>query len=233
MRSFPSGTIIASEMAVQRLCLWCCVVIATVLAGCTARSVPVSAVPAPVNPAANASADERGFLDLQPGWRLHVITPILKSGGFVVHISKEQVRGNTIDLSSDADFVGYETSYYAVTARRGGGVSVQFSSAEVTKQGQAIGEAKPIAPLFRLPRSARYIRLIFLVRVSQADHDMAVAAANRTAALDELTKRIQTDPDHACKNGDGFACAWIPDGIAVRPEVPKVVEGATQWIPAR
>src|ERR1035438_2363086 len=139
-----------------------CLALASLLAACTARHThaPVAAVQ-PIGPS---------YIDLEPGWRLRVVTPILKSGGYRLKPTGETSGGNTVTLSVGDDFLGYEVAYYAVKARNG----VEFVSAETTRDGRTTPQPQPVAHLFQLPRGVRHVRLIYLVRVSQADHDMAV-----------------------------------------------------------
>ena len=47
------------------------VALAIVLTGCAARKARV----------APAAVDRPDYIDLQPGWRLRVVTPVLKSDG--------------------------------------------------------------------------------------------------------------------------------------------------------
>jgi hypothetical protein len=110
---------------------------------------------------------------------------------------------------------------------------VEFLSAEITREGKSSVQSRPLAPLFQLPRSARYVRLIFLTRVSLADHDMAVIAARESDALDALTRGVLADPAEACKSEARAYCAWIPRGIAVAPELQRMTNGVWKWIPAR
>jgi hypothetical protein len=77
------------------------------------------------------------------------------------------------------------------------------------------------------------VRLIYLVRVSQADHDMAVAAAKGMDAVEALTRRVEANPVDACHDEQGAFCAWIPAEIAVVPQIPKTIDGAVEWVPAR
>ncbi len=195
--------------------------------GCAARTVrtPVTV--------ANAPAPSPGtYIDLQPGWRVRVVTPILKSGKYMLE-SGAKIDGLTVTIDTGGEFLGYEIAYYAVQARRGGGVRIGFTTAEATRNSVTVREPKSIAPLFQLPRSARYVRLIFLVRVSQADHDMAVVAARDIDRLDALTLRVQANPGEGCLNGlDGF-CSWVPQGIAVQPQVESSLGGVATWGPAR
>jgi hypothetical protein len=166
-------------------------------------------------PAVGNRAD---YIDLQPGWRLRVVTPLLKSGG---------------SLSTAADFLGYEVAYYAVRSRNGSRVRVEFLSAEITKEGTTSAQSRPLVPPFQLPRSAKYVRLIFLTRVSRADHDMAMVAAREAAALDALTERVLADPAGTCHSETQIYCVWIPKGIALAPELRTTTSGGAHWIPAR
>lgn len=111
-------------------------------------------------------------------------------------------------------------------------VTPVFTTAEVHNKDEVVPAAQPRAPLFRLPGEARYVRLIYLVRVSQADHDTAVVTANKKDALDSLTAQVRANPEN-CRSGRGTFCAWIPGGIAVPPEMRTVAAGAEQWAPAR
>jgi hypothetical protein len=196
----------------MRQYLW----LALLLTGCAAHHarVPEAAVQ-PIGPS---------YIDLEPGWRLRVVTPILKSGGYRLALSGQTSDSNTVTLSVSDDFQGYAVAYYKVKARNG----VEFVSGEVTKNGQTTPQLQPIAHLFQLPHGVRHVRLIYLVRASQADHDMAVAAAREMDALEALTRRVEAAPAE-CRDGQGAFCAWIPAGIAVVPQR----QGAEGWVPAR
>ncbi|MCU1274358.1 MAG: hypothetical protein JWO48_1789 [Bryobacterales bacterium] len=198
-------------------------VLACALTACAPRRVQVP------TPAATEPSD---YIDLRPGWRLRVVTPILRSGGYRLQPVDQQASGNTITVSTGTDFLGYETAYYAVRAR-GRGLRVEFSSAEISQDGKTALHPQPVAHLFQLPRNARYVRLIYLLRASKADHDMAVVGATEMDALDVLTHQVQADPSSGCRSDSRSFCSWIPAGIAVRPEVQTDVDGVNQWVPAR
>ena len=187
--------------------------LACALSGCAARHVPVLTV-----------ADS-SYIDLEPGWRLRVVTPLLKSGGYRLNPGAAQVNGHTVTITAGTDFLGYETACYAVTARHG----IRFLSAETTRNGTTVPQPRPVARLFQLPPEMRRTRLIYLLRVSRTDHDMAVVAARNAAALDALTRRVLANPAESCRSGRDAACEWIPAGIAVVPEVRR----KAAWVPAR
>lgn len=190
-----------------RLLLVCVGVLATT-AACSHRTV---AVPA----ASNAAVPDNSYIDLQPGWTLRIVVPLLKSGGTYPADSVVRTNGNTLTIRS-GDLIGYEASIYSVEGK-GKGVQIDFASAEVTRAGKTTAEPSAPALPFQLPRRARHIRLIYLVRISQADHNMAIVAANRLEALNAFTARFKADPK-ICTVTHEIACYWIPAGVAVRPE---------------
>jgi len=195
--------------------------LASLLAACTARHPRASAAAVqPIGPS---------YIDLEPGWRLRVVTPILKSGGYRLKLTAPTADAGTVTLHAGDDFLGYEVACYAVKARNG----VEFVSAETTRNGHTAPQPQPVAHLFQLPRGVRHVRLIYLVRVSEADHDMAVAAAKDMDGLDALTRRVQANPADACRTEPDAFCAWIPAGIAVVPQFKKTIDGGFEWVPAR
>jgi hypothetical protein len=216
----------------RKLVVAVCLALVGLLTGCAARTRRISAAGA--KPVVPAPAPQPGtYIDLQPEWRVRVVIPILKSGGYVLKELATETVGKTVTVDTGGDFLGYEIAYYTVQGRRGGGVRIDFASAEGTRNGVTASETKSIAPLFQLPRRARYVRLIYLIRVSQVDHDMAVVAARDIGSLNALTLRVQANPGEACRDGRDESCSWVPQGIAVRPEVERNFGGVATWTPAR
>jgi hypothetical protein len=139
---------------------------------------------------------DNAYLDLQPDSRLRIVLPLSKT---------------------DGTQTGFEIAHYAVTGHAGGRVGLQFMSAEITNDGKAIPQPHaPILP-FSVPRRAKYIRLIYLRRLSRADHNMAVVAAHRMDILNSLTKQVRENPQ-SCHTAGEVLCSWVPPHVAVRPE---------------
>jgi hypothetical protein len=198
--------------------------------------------PQPAVPSAPSAPAARYWIDLQPGWRVRVVTPITKSGNYVVKTQpaetpgagREHVignpSGNVVPLKAAPGFLGYEVSFYAIKRGRRGGVRVVFKSAEIHEKGHVSHSRRPIAPLFQIPKQDRWVRILHLIRVAQVDHDSAILAATRRSYLDALTRRVRLDPS-ACKPGPQLFCSWIPRGIAAIPEVEKRSKGQKHWRP--
>ena len=201
------------------------------LASCTKHRL---SIPSAV---ANNDKGEFSYLDLQPGWRLRAIVPLTKSGTFLPVTRLDQAQEGTerpgaITLSAGSEFAGYETQFYAVEPRRRG-VHVAFASATAAKNGKSEPRSEPAVDLFEYLVKDRYLRLIFLQRASRTDHNMAVVGGAQQAALEELTERVQENPE-ACLREREAVCWWIPAGIALRAEKPKNDgSGNAEWEPAR
>lgn len=195
----------------------------TTLAGCAGHNAPkISTTAAP--PQTNYE-----YVDLQSGWRIRVVTPILKSGKFIVETQTPPLVGDTINLKASDDFIGYEIAYYAVTAQRGG-VLIRFSSSQIVRDGKSVEQSRPLLPLFDLPRNMKFVRLLFLIQVSKADHNQGILAASSPEQLTELTRIVEAHPKENCKTNTETFCSWVPPGITAQLE-KKDPDRRNQWIP--
>jgi hypothetical protein len=176
-----------------------------ILAGCAARR------PLPVAP------PSREYFDLRPGQTLRVITPLLRSGGFAVPGASAAVGQGEgrlqVTVDTKGDFLGYEEALYAISD----GLRITPTETATILDGVRTPAAKPRVPLFELPRRSRYVRLLYLLRSSAADHNMAVLAAPDLAGLERLTAAVRANPAADCR---APRCVWVPAGIAVRPLNP-------------
>jgi hypothetical protein len=180
-----------------------------VTAGCSRKQVSVSTPP-------GIAKRDNSFVDLQPGWTIRVVMPLLKSGAVNPGLAAQKSNGNTISLTAE-NLIGYTTAHYAVVGKKDAGVRLRFVSAEETKNAQTLPVSSAPALPFALPEKNEHVRLIYLVRASQSDHNMAIAGAKRIEALNAFTSRLNEDPT-ACRVNGAIFCSWVPAGVAVRPE---------------
>jgi hypothetical protein len=114
-----------------------------------------------------------------------------------------------ITVDTKGEFLGYEEAHYQVEP----GLGIRCSRVETVVDGVRTPQAEPRAQLFRLPRRARHVRLLYLLRSSEREHNMAILAAPHVAGLDRLTGMVRMDPAGSCQ---GPWCSWVPVGVAVR-----------------
>lgn len=182
------------------------------VSSCGPKQVQTAAAPAP-----GSLVTSNSFVDLKAGDKLRILVPLLKSGGYVVKLAQPPpANPGTIVLKAD-DLEGYELVHYAVEAHTNGKVRLHFTAAEVIKDGKTVDRPNHLEVPFPLPSKSEYVRLIYLVRSSRSDHDMAIVASVQRPALDELTTHVQQNPE-TCRSTAAASCTWVPLGISVRPE---------------
>jgi hypothetical protein len=188
-----------------------CAALLSGVAGCAGRGAAPISRPDPT-PQANYE-----YVELQPGWRIKVITPILKSGKFIVETQAVTSADGTVQLKLSDDFVGYEIAYYSISEQRGG-VLIRYSSSQMMKEGKPVAQTRPLLPLFDLPPNLNFVRLMFLTRVSKADHSQGILAASSPEHLTELTQSVEAHPEENCKSSAETFCSWVPAGITAQVE---------------
>lgn len=193
------------------------------LIGCAYSPAPQPPTPPPEN-----NTFQRDYVDLKAGWRLRVVFPLLRSGGYIA-VSKQPSEGNDVKVSQD--FLGYEKDYYKIEAAEGQRIKIAFLKTELWEKGKFHSRPQTSLPLFSGVDKSSYVRLIYLIRASQADHNMALVAADDPAILEAITQRVTSTA--VCEPAPAGFCAWVPPGVAVTPEEELTVNGKQQWLPAR
>jgi hypothetical protein len=205
-----------------------------------------SCAPRRIAPPAEASPPHSwNWVELLAGWRVRVVTPVTKSGSFLVKPdpipedrrssesgqAMRQGPGAAVNFRASKDLIGYEVSLYSVKPRHGGGVRVSFKSATINVGEKKTARPHPALTLFRLPRNDRFVRILHFAWGNHGDHDAAILAASRREFLDALTRSVEFDVS-ACVNSAESTCSWVPAGVAVIPEHKKNPGDKSQWTAA-
>jgi hypothetical protein len=196
------------------------------LTGCR-KAAPVASVPVQ---APGTSAPLRSFVDLEPGWRLTVITPMRKEKGEAdwkygqpnTRTETAQAGGvSNINITIELDpstLFGFERSLYSVEA-----TGLRWVESIRNLNGNETKAAGPLLDVFGGKARKQRMRLLFLTRGSDLNYNMALLRAKDAKAMEALTQKVRLAPATAC-TGD---CVWVPPGVAARPEKPS----GAQWMP--
>jgi uncharacterized protein YceK len=199
------------------------------LAGCNAKRAPVT----PPQAVATTKAPNREYVDVEAGWRLRIIAPITRDGSSISVVANEPAQSDaasrTVTMKASDNLVGYETAFYDVAPRAGGGVQLRLASAEMTRNGVPELIATPAKALLHVAPRTNFIRIFYLIRKSESDHEMAVAGVDRADRLEPFTLQLKANPAGACRTRGHIYCEWIPYGMAVRPELKKTINGVERW----
>ena len=168
------------------------------------------------------------YIDVQPGWRILVVAPLLKSGGYNMQLGATENHSGTMVLKAGKDFEGYDTDYYEARPTDGL-LKIRFRFGEVRRNdGSRDKTSHPLVQLFNSSNDKQFVRLLFLTRSSDRDHDQAILTASSPEQLDRLTNEVQSSPVDNCKSQSESGCVWVPAGVAVRPEKKR----GREWVPA-
>lgn len=145
-----------------------------------------------------------GWIDLDPQFRLRTLTP---------------VNG------------GYETAWYNLTARKGGGVFLSLASVEErSRDGSALKE-RPAADLLSLPDSTRYLRMYFRSWTIAGDRKIALLGARTPDELGASSGAFERDPAGFCAVERAGVCITVPREVALSAEMRIVANGKEVMVP--
>ncbi|MBS1858253.1 MAG: hypothetical protein JST11_22975 [Acidobacteria bacterium] len=191
----------------------------------------------PLDPAAawrliNTNDIRSGYVDLEPGYRLQVDSPIFRDGAppgtaaIDTAVTGGTDRSINVEVKASPELLGFERAWYAMVARKGQrGAAIEPLSAERHVNGQTEARAAPATDYFRFDRDSAWYRLLY-----RADRTIVVVAAASYSELERISKEVDADPS-ACRTPTGRRCAVIPSQVGVNPEIVVRVQGAEQALP--
>jgi hypothetical protein len=172
-------------------------------------------------------------LDIAPGMRLQVVSPILGEGGGAAEELDvaETATGLTITMKAPANLVGFEEAWYAVRPGTGGaGVQIVPLYAERRIDGEVERRPRPESNLFQLAEEAAFYRVFY--KATMTEYTALVVAAPSPSELARRTRILETGKA-SCEALEGRLCAAVPKGVAVNGFIPVRVNGAEIMVPWR
>jgi hypothetical protein len=176
------------------------------------------------------TAGNISFVDIGPGSRLEVFTPIMRAGAAPDAQAVETVAasGNNsainVDLKTSDQLLGYETAWYGLVPKPdGAGFRLAALTAERTIQGKTEAAAPSAATYLRFPAEANFYRLFRKADIAGIAVPQMVISAPTLAELDRRTKAVDADPA-LCGAPDGL-CIEIPRRAAINVSIAVSVNG--------
>lgn len=158
-----------------------------------------------------ANDRQSGWLDILPGMRLQVVSPILRDEK-VDPFEISKVTGTdsaiNVELKSNSNVLGFETSWYTVDGGR-----IVAGQAERVISGKS--EAHPSPDFFRLQPEARVYRIYY--KANQTGFTQLIAAARHTS---DFPAQLSS-----CEQMPAGWCMSIPLRVAVNPLIRVQVNG--------
>jgi hypothetical protein len=199
------------------------------LGACTAKRPPLPAVTA-------APGAQPDYVDIESGWRLQIVAPVTRDGTGAIMASAaadQDQATRTVTMKASDNLIGYETAFWDVAARAGGGIQLILTKAQMTRDGVPADIPAPTKAMLHVPKQARFLRLFYLIRKSESDHEMVMGGVDRADRLESFTTELRAHPTEACQTRSHIYCEWIPYGMAVRPERKQTIDGVERWAPIR
>jgi hypothetical protein len=143
-----------------------------------------------------------------------------------------------IELRAPADLIGYETAWFAVEPRAGGGGRLVPQFAEFHREGEVTRQDRPRANFLVFGSRMAYFRMLFMARRTESsDHDIFVLAAASQAELETRTRALEAGTEECEAATLQSTCIIAPRQVAivaflrvsVRGEEVLVHPGATLY----
>jgi hypothetical protein len=167
-----------------------------------------------------------GYIDLTPGFRLEVISPIVRPGtpDGAPLVEEAGVDGNdrslNVTLKASPNLVGHETAWYRLAPKPDGGSRIAAVSAVATIGGIATPLDEPGANYFTFGVGTGYYRLFFKPEQQRA---VILGVPSRAA--------LPADTD-GCGKAGGPECITMPRHVGVNPYIEVSVNGRPFAVPA-
>jgi hypothetical protein len=174
-----------------------------------------------------------GAVTLEPGFRLKVVAPLLKAGYSEIKTAlAPNAKPGQLEVNVEG-LEGFETAYYDVRARPGGGVEFALTSVEQNRIGQIAKPATPTAFQFDIAPATRHFRLLFLRRLSIADRDISLLGGASWGVLLSSAQRFDTVPGSVseCTTTPGLECVAVTAKTAILSEVGVTINGRSAFVP--
>lgn len=152
---------------------------------------------------------QSGYLDLEPGLRLRVTTPVVPEGE---SFKSETAGGNlATGLTVRSNTMGWETAFYDVKGHGAdSAVELSFVSGEQVIEGERRELSSAIRSKLDLPVAPSHLRLYFLSRRSPDDRNITLLSSREPIGGNEIVELC---------GSNGVSCLEALPGRSISPYV--------------
>lgn len=174
-----------------------------------------------------------GYVDLQPGYRLRIISPIRESGNEAAPIIEESGELKqtpdgkfSIDLRASSDLIGVEEAWYTIEKRKSRAGNELLPVHAVTRIDDRTDKtSKSRFRYFKFDSEVVIFRLFFLAWDGGENRKTMLLGGKNETALDLETQRLNRDPDACTAMQNQVQCFMVPEGVAFIPFIAIRVNG--------
>ena len=179
------------------------------------------------------------FMDFHPGQQLRIVGPVFRDGsdarlaavGPVVSVKPGPEGGLNIGVRASPDLLGYEESWFAVRAGADGALRLDHQRTRFFQGTEAESLEEPQGTRFAFLSGARFIRMIYLLRVAEAhDHDLLFVKGSTRSELDARSASVIGEPGR-CRAPDAEDwCAVGPRELSFNLFVSVEFNGSREQV---
>jgi hypothetical protein len=172
--------------------------------------------------------NDRNVVELDPGVRLQVMTPVMAEGAAPdapIIDATTTVNGNTVTIEGrfTENLLGYEMTWYSAQARsRLPGVTVAPLLTERHIKGETERVSQPALNYFQSLSAASFYGLFY--KGGQTEFTALIVGAVTKADLDRRRKLLEAGVT-SCEMLNNEMCVTVPKRVAINPMVPVTVNG--------
>ena len=179
------------------------------------------------------------FMDFHPGQELRVVGPVFRDGSgsersaVASGVSTQAGPDGALNVvvRSSPDLVGYEESWFAVRSEGDGGLRMERERTQFFHDGEVETLDAPQSTGFAFLSGARFMRMIYLIRVADShDHDVLFVKAPTRRELETRSASLLEDPSRCSARAAEDWCEVGPRELSFNLFVTVEINGSSKQV---
>lgn len=171
------------------------------------------------------------FTDFHPGRILKIVGPVLCDEAERADLKVESAvqdgfRGLSLDVRSSENLLGYEESRYVIATDAAGDLRLDRDYTRLYRNGEMTVPERPTATDAGFVPGGRFLRMIYLTRVSETgDHDVLLVSGATRTELEARSEAVSDDPGMCQESRSGVWCTRVSKDLSVNVFVTVTLNG--------